>query len=718
MEISHEEIKNAYRYLLGRYPESESAYATYHSVQSIDRLHRIIIDSAEYQSKKDRLKRFFIIGNCQTEVIANLIETMVPSSTAAAWLLTPKHLQEIDNPNALKYHFAEADLVFIQLPPGDPILDKINSLYEAYNSKIRLIPNINYTLYHPDMIYVQSDAGTIKGPMGEYHSALAFFAWKQGLSLRETKSLFNREIFAHVGYFEHAMPSAKMLIETGAAVSLPLDALLERWGKLGCFMHTMNHPKLSVLADVTRAALIREGITYIPGIDQYVDDPLALHPCWPVYPEIAETLGIEGSYYFKRSTNRSLDKLQMIDLEDFIIGSFETYDKYEKNELRSSALETSFFKSLPDFLKAYHPNKNKGFVTHPYSNLKNAQYWRRSMEKTSIADVDPVVTSRFKIKKTCKVATAGSCFAQHISRTLSANGFNYYIPENGSHLPAEDAIRKNFGVFSARYANIYTSSQLLQLFEEAFGIFTPIESFWKRSDGKYVDPYRPQIEPDGFNSVPDLSQARHEHLGHVRKMFEELDIFVFTLGLTETWRTRADRAVFPIAPGVAGGIYDANKYEFVNLETADVIEDLEKFINHLAAVNPNAKIIFTVSPVPLVATYEERHVLTSTTYSKSALRSAADAIVRRYSHCDYFPSYEIITGSYSRAQFYEDDLRSVTEAGVAKVMGLFMKHYADSNSNNASELTETRSGELYKQFVAQSSIICEEELLDTTKPAQ
>lgn len=716
MEISHEEIKNAYRYLLGRDPESESAYSTYDSVQSIDRLHRIIIDSPEYQSRKNCLKRFFLIGNCQTEALATLIEAMVSDSAATAWLLTPKHLEELNNPDILRYQFSEADIIFVQLCPSDPLLHKIKNFYGSCSSKIRLIPNITYTLYHPDMTYVRNDSGTVKGPMGEYHSALTFFAWKQGLSSSETKNLFNGDVYAHVGYFEHDTPSAKLLLDTGVAVDLPLHALLERWSKLGCFMHSINHPKLSVLADVARAALIRERIEYVPGVEQYIEDPLALHPCWPVYPEIAKTIGVEGSYYFKKLANRLTDKFKMIDLDDFIAGSFEAYDKYPKDSLSSSVLDTTFFKSLPDFLKSYSPNSKKLQGAHPYSNLKKSQYWRRSIEKTPVEDVDPVLTSRFKINKNSRVATAGSCFAQHISRTLSANGFNYYIPETGAPLSAEEAVIRNFGIFSARYANIYTSSQLLQIFEEAFGLFVPSEKHWIRPDGKYVDPYRPQIEPDGFTSVSNLVQDRQEHLKHVRTMFEQLDVFVFTLGLTEAWRSKSDGAVFPIVPGVAGGIYNPDKYEFVNLETMNVINDLEKFISHLSAVNPKAKIILTVSPVPLVATYEPRHVLTSTTYSKSALRSAADAIVRRHPHCDYFPSYEIITGNYSRAQFYEDDLRSVTEAGVAKVMGLFMTHYADSNSTQPHDAAELRSEELYKQALEQSSIVCEEELLDRAAP--
>ncbi|MNE67410.1 GSCFA family protein [compost metagenome] len=155
---------------------------------------------------------------------------------------------------------------------------------------------------------------------------------------------------------------------------------------------------------------------------------------------------------------------------------------------------------------------------------------------------------------------------------------------------------------------------------------------------------------------------------------------------------------------------DESIYEFVNFETHEVIEDLEYFLAELAQINPAAKVIFTVSPVPLVATYEDRHVLISTTYSKSALRSAADYIVRRYPQAEYFPSYEIITGNYIKSAYYESDLRSVREEGVSHVMRLFMEHYS-------SEVTHATFMELdEKQLNAaakNNAVICDEEALDS-----
>ncbi len=126
-------------------------------------------------------------------------------------------------------------------------------------------------------------------------------------------------------------------------------------------------------------------------------------------------------------------------------------------------------------------------------------------------------------------------------------------------------------------------------------------------------------------------------------------------------------------------------YGFHNFTVGEVEADLLKFIDLLRSVNPAARIILTVSPVSLVATYEDRHVLVSTVYSKSVLRVAAEAATRGRENVAYFPSFEIITGAPARSQFYEDDLREVSAAGVAHVMSIFVKHYVTSEDARASE---------------------------------
>jgi hypothetical protein len=199
-------------------------------------------------------------------------------------------------------------------------------------------------------------------------------------------------------------------------------------------------------------------------------------------------------------------------------------------------------------------------------------------------------------------------------------------------------------------------------------------------------------------------------------MFEGCDVLIFTLGLTEAWRSTRDGAVFPLAPGVAGG-EPGPDYGFHNFSAQEVTADLSAFLGRLRQVNPGVRVVLTVSPVPLIATYEEAHVLAATTYSKAALRVAAEETARADPNVFYFPSYEIITGPQARGRYFADDLRSITPEGVARVMGVFARRVltdaqapspAPARAPSGPVLSEADSARL--QDLA--AVICDEEAVD------
>jgi len=352
---------------------------------------------------------------------------------------------------------------------------------------------------------------------------------------------------------------------------------------------------------------------------------------------------------------------------------------------------------------------------HPYKSLPDKAFWRRAVAAPAPAEVDPVGEFDLRIAPNTRVATAGSCFAQHIARYLRNSGYNYYVAEPG-HPVLPESVRNehNYGLYSARYGNIYTARQLLQLWQRAFGQFEPVENCWQEAEDCFLDPFRPTTQPGGYVSLAELDADRAQHLAAVRRMFETLDVFVFTLGLTEAWRSKQDGAVFPLCPGTEGGVFDPERHEFYNQPVEDVVGDIAEFIEALRAVNPKAQVILTVSPVPLMATAQPgAHVLASTTYSKSVLRVAAEVLRKRFAAVHYFPSYEIITGSFNRGAYYADDLRNVLETGVSHVMRLFMAH---ATGNAAATQPQARADDLIarQQRLAQElvEVECDEIALD------
>ncbi|MFX9081303.1 GSCFA domain-containing protein, partial [Acinetobacter baumannii] len=67
--------------------------------------------------------------------------------------------------------------------------------------------------------------------------------------------------------------------------------------------------------------------------------------------------------------------------------------------------------------------------SHPYAHLPEHQFWRKAVQQVAAAEVDPVMAPAFTLTPQTRIATAGSCFAQHISQRLKRHGFNYLQTE-------------------------------------------------------------------------------------------------------------------------------------------------------------------------------------------------------------------------------------------------------------------------------------------------
>lgn len=359
---------------------------------------------------------------------------------------------------------------------------------------------------------------------------------------------------------------------------------------------------------------------------------------------------------------------------------------------------------------------------HPYLGRPDYQFWRKEPGLDAIRLFDPVGTPSFRITENDKVVTAGSCFAQHVARFLANAGFDFLVTEQPHPLLTDQvATRLHYGLFSARYGNVYSTRQLRQLLERAYGLFTPVETAWQRADGRWVDPFRPQILPGGYVSPREVELDREVHFDAVRRAVEGLEVFIFTLGLTETWIDRRDGATFPLAPGVAGGTFDENIHAFCNFGVPEVAEDLQWSLDFIRQRNPAARFILTVSPVPLNATALDRHVAVSTAYSKAVLRVVAEQVVAANTLCDYFPSYEIITSPITRSAYFEDDAREIRAEGVEHVMSLFLKHYAAVPSDTNAQLNSSKSkpkanaaANRTEQTSALMQVLCDEEAIDNT----
>ena len=529
------------------------------------------------------------------------------------------------------------------------------------------MPTFFFAGLFPDAILERPGGRTLLSPAGVYNSSIALHGFLSGLTVAETVALFRPETYRRLSFDRYWTTGRDAMVADLGSCGLAGAQLFEEFLGFGKFAFSSHHPILPVCRSVMRDLVRLHGLP--PARDDAPQaDPLAIHGDWPVYPGVAEGPGMPHGLDFCFDDPLPGQRLKAaIPLAEFVRRSFKGYAAWPAGTIRSERL---------DGAREAYAGLRPAAARHAYSGLPPSSFWRHAVASAPHAAVDAVVTPKWQVDRRDRIATAGSCFAQHIGGTLRRRGLKVLDSEPApATITAAEASRRHYGLFSARYGNVYTTRQLLQLIRRAIGAFTPAEDVWQRPDGRFVDPFRPQIEPDGFATAGQVIADTDRHLRAVLAALETMDVFVFTLGLTEAWASATDGAVFPLAPGVVAGTMDPDRYRFHNFTATQVRSDLRRALDLLRDINPRLKVLLTVSPVPLAATFEPRHVLTATTYSKSVLRVVAEEMVADHGFVDYFPSYEMIAGSQAAQLFFEADRRSVTAAGVEHVMASFCRHY-------------------------------------------
>jgi len=351
-------------------------------------------------------------------------------------------------------------------------------------------------------------------------------------------------------------------------------------------------------------------------------------------------------------------------------------------------------------------------MTHPYKALGPEAFWKTAVGAKNPLQIGGLWSPKFQITQDMPIVTAGSCFAQHFSRALAGRGYDWLDGEPAPPYLREGAARDyNYGIFSFRSGNIYTTRMLRQWVEQALELKEDPKEVW-RTKGRFYDPLRPMIEPGGFSSKGEMFASREACYRAIRRAIEGASVFVFTLGLTESWANRSSGLEYASCPGTAAGAFQDGAHVFVNHRAREIEQDLLAALNAMRAINPDLKVLLSVSPVPLTATASGAHVLTATTYSKSVLRAVAGMVSEDHDWVDYFPSYEIITSPAFRGMFFAPNQRSVVPEGVDFVMQNFFADQVSAFGHAASAQKGPPSAVPPTAPKENEDVKCEEEMLN------
>lgn len=330
------------------------------------------------------------------------------------------------------------------------------------------------------------------------------------------------------------------------------------------------------------------------------------------------------------------------------------------------------------------------FLT-PYSEKSEKSFW-----KTGVANIDlgkapfQSIHNLLISKDNNSISSVGSCFAQHVGKWMIENNY----PFNRSKLDSRQ-------ISSFAFGNVYTPRCFLQWLTLDPAHSHRFDIFYDKNAERYIDLLRPNVYPDGFSSEEALRKARISAKNELFDTLTATNVLIFTLGLTEAWKD-IDEVFYPSCPGVIAGEFNDEIFTFHQFNYNEIKSDLLLIKDIIQGINPQIKVILTVSPVPLTATASDKHILVASQYSKSVLRAVAGYLADNDEVFEYFPSFEIITVNNVNDFRFNENRRTVSNQAVEYVMSHFKSAFSDNEITQAQNNSEKNHQET----------VCDEERLD------
>lgn len=220
------------------------------------------------------------------------------------------------------------------------------------------------------------------------------------------------------------------------------------------------------------------------------------------------------------------------------------------------------------------------------------------------------------------------------------------------------------------FLNRYNTGSMRDLMAASVSNQDPHAALYSNGSGGFYDYHLTRF----LVALPeDEAKARRDL---VTRMYHDAarraDVFVFTLGLCESFYDRDGGAYLNVTPDprTARG----HDIEFRFLDYAQNLAYVREIVAGIRSLNPAAKIILTVSPVPLDSTFTGHDIVVANSLAKSTLVAVANAVSGETDDCFYFPSYEIVmTSQPSQAWLW--DKKHVAKPLVEHIMKTFTTHH-------------------------------------------
>lgn len=247
-----------------------------------------------------------------------------------------------------------------------------------------------------------------------------------------------------------------------------------------------------------------------------------------------------------------------------------------------------------------------------------------------------------RIRPTDKLSFVGSCFAQHIgNKVLHASLDTHVNPFGILYNPLSISLVLN--------AMLRRNPLPDSLFFSADGLFNCY-----LFDSSFASP-----------SLDDCRARIARTLSDEAARLSRTNFLFLTLGTNRYYILKENRQPVGNCHKLPAALFEEKQ-----LSIDEIVRALDLSLNSLQEINPNLKVVFTVSPYRYA-----KYGFHQSRLGKAVLLLAVDQICRDRPNCSYFPAYEILLDELRDYRFYAPDLLHPSETAVDFIYERFSDAY-------------------------------------------
>jgi hypothetical protein len=264
---------------------------------------------------------------------------------------------------------------------------------------------------------------------------------------------------------------------------------------------------------------------------------------------------------------------------------------------------------------------------------------------TTFRTTFPISESDNKISLHSQILTLGSCFADVVGNQLVNNKLQVSVNPFG------------------------TLFNPLSIFK----ILSP--TYTQADERLYVQNSEAWVHYDfhsqfSSNTSGELQQIINQKLGDIHShLIPQTSNLILTFGTSFIYKLLNPQVYVANCHKMPKSLFEKEL-----LSVKDICRGFAVLYRELKEINPNLRIILTVSPV--------RHTkdgMAENQVSKSILRAACHYLTTDYEDVEYFPSYEIMMDDLRDYRFYKPDMIHPNEVAEQYIFEKFSETYFDEN---------------------------------------